>query len=146
MIVEELMPAVEAQLGLAVTPWAAIGWSMGGYGALLLAQRHPDRFKAVVAASPALWRRFDEAAAGAFDSEADFSAHDVFDGVDRLAGLRVRVDCGRSDGFAPRSREFAELLPNANLGTFGRGYHDASYWRSVASAQVTTIADSFANR
>ena len=142
MVLDELLPAIDVSLG-AVLPRAMLGWSMGGYGALLVAERAPDRFTAVTAASPALWLRPGEFSPGAFDSPDDFEAFNVFTGSAALAGLAVRVDCGTSDGFVHADRRFAEQLPTANLGGFSAGYHDAPYWRSIAPAQLTTIAHSF---
>jgi hypothetical protein len=33
----------------------------------------------------------------------------------------------------------ASRLPHQNPGSFGEGFHDAAYWRSVAPAQIATI-------
>ena len=110
---------------------------MGGYGALLAAERAPDRFQAVVAASPALWTSPGATPAIAFDGANDYHRNDVFAGVDRLT---VRIDCGTDDPFVDADRQFADQLPRPHHGTFGPGFHDAAYWRSVAPAQITTIA------
>lgn len=139
MIIDDLFPAIDEAIGDTL-PRAVIGWSMGGYGALVLAEQHPIEFRAVCATSPALWTSFESSSEGAFDDEADFERHDVFEMVDALAGLAVRVDCGTDDGFEAAAREFAELLPEPNLGHFSEGFHDAAYWRSIAPAQLTTIA------
>jgi hypothetical protein len=37
---------------------------------------------------------------------------------------------------------FAARLPHADQGSFGSGFHDDAYWRSVAPAQIATIAQS----
>ena len=92
LVIDELLPEVDRTLGLS-PPRAVIGWSMGGYGALLVAERAPDQFVAAVAASPALWQSFDESSNGAFDDAADFESHDVYAGVAALKALDVRVDC-----------------------------------------------------
>jgi pimeloyl-ACP methyl ester carboxylesterase len=142
LVLEELLPAIDASLG-AELPRAILGWSMGGYGALLVAEHAPAAFTAVAAASPALWLSSDEFSPGAFDGPEDFEAFDVFTGSAKLAGLAVRVDCGTSDGFVHAARRFAEQLPEPNLGSFSAGYHDAPYWRSIVPAQLGTIAHSF---
>jgi S-formylglutathione hydrolase FrmB len=77
MLLDEFVPLVEGRLG-ASPPRALLGWSMGGYGALLAAEQAPDRFDAVVASSPALWTSPDDVPSGAFDGAADFWRHDVF--------------------------------------------------------------------
>jgi S-formylglutathione hydrolase FrmB len=142
MVVSELIPVVERRI--AVTKRAVLGWSMGGYGALLAAERHPDLFRAVVAASPALWTSAAATAAGAFDSVDDYSRNSVFAGVHALDALSVHVDCGTDDSFAPAARAFAARLAHKPAGSFGPGFHDAAYWRSVAPAQIATIARAFA--
>lgn len=138
MLHDELLPQLQAEFG--EMPWAVMGWSMGGYGALLSAQRHPATYRAVVAVSPALFRSYRDSTAGSFDSDADFRRHDVTANVDTLEGVTVRVDCGTEDPFIDAAREFAASLPTPNPGRFSRGFHDAAYWRSVAPSQVRTIA------
>ena len=139
MIVKELLPRIDAELG-GHLPQALIGWSMGGYGALHLAARHPGLFVAAAAASPALWNSFAESSEGAFDDEADFHDNDVFADRAALAHLVVRVDCGTDDGFVGAARDFADGLANRNPGGFGEGFHDTAYWRSIAADQLNTIA------
>lgn len=133
MLVRELVPLVESTLGNGRR--ALIGWSMGGYGALLAASRFPDLFPVVVATAPALWRRAEEAAPGAFDGELDFRAHDVFTATDRLTGVAVRLDCGRDDPFVGAVEAFAARLPRAEL-VVSRGFHDAASWRRMVPAQA----------
>jgi hypothetical protein len=144
MFLDEFIPMVESRIGPQANR-AVLGWSMGGYGALLAAEGAPERFKVVAAASPALWTRAADTAAGAFDSADDFRAHDVFRGVDHLSPLVVRVDCGSDDPFYDASKEFVARLPGRSYGTFGQGFHDAAYWRAVAPEQVKTIAGAFSS-
>jgi enterochelin esterase-like enzyme len=141
LVIDELIPVVDRELG--VLPRAILGWSMGGYGSLLAAEQFPSLFRAVCAASPALWLTAKESADGAFDSADDYAAHDVFANTDALSSLRVRVDCGTDDGFIDAARAFATKLPHPNLGNFGPGLHDGPYWRSIAPAQIATIASAF---
>jgi enterochelin esterase-like enzyme len=141
LVIDELIPTIDRELG--VLPRAIMGWSMGGYGSLLAAERFPSLFRAVCAASPALWTTADEPAGDAFDSPDDYRAHDVFANTAALSTLEVRVDCGADDGFIKAARVFAAKLPKANLGKFGPGLHDGPYWRSIAAAQISTIAVAF---
>jgi hypothetical protein len=102
MLTDEFLPLL-AEQGLATEPFGLLGWSMGGYGALLLAETlGAGRVAAVAADSPALWRRFADSAPGAFDDAADFAAHDVFAGRARLAGIPVRIACGGERPLLPR--------------------------------------------
>lgn len=137
MLVDELIPAVDAELGDGRR--GLLGWSMGGYGALLAAERRPELFAAVALASPALWRTFAATAPGAFDDETDFRAHDVFTATDRLAGVALRADIGRDDPFVDAFRDLEGFLPEATF-RVTPGFHDAAYWRSLAPAQVSFFA------
>ena len=138
-VVDELVPLLDALSGGA--PRAVLGWSMGGYGALLAGEEHPDVFATVVASSAAVWRRAGETAGGAFDDAADFAAHDVLGGLGRLGagGVRVRVDCGADDPFVTTSRELLRRIPGV-AGGITPGRHDDPYWRSVIPAQLAFIA------
>ena len=138
MLLDEFIPLVEQRV--ATTSRAVLGWSMGGYGALLAAERASGRFLAVAAASPALWTSAGRTAPGAFDGPADYQRFDVFGPAKSLTGLTVRIDCGTSDPFYQATREFVARLPSGHQGSFGPGAHDNGYWRSVAPAQVQTIA------
>ncbi|WP_434063940.1 S-formylglutathione hydrolase [Roseateles violae] len=51
-LLEELLPRVGAEFGLAALPLGLFGHSMGGHGALTLALRHPGRFGSVSAFAP----------------------------------------------------------------------------------------------
>ena len=137
MLVDELIPAIDAELGDGRR--GLLGWSMGGYGALLAAERRPELFAGVALASPALWRTFAAAAPGAFDDERDFRTHDVFTATDRLDGLALRADIGRDDPFVGAFRDLERLLPDAAFRVTS-GFHDAAYWRSLAPAQVAFFA------
>lgn len=141
MLLEEFMPMIDQRV--AVTRRALLGWSMGGYGSLLAAERSPERFRAVAAASAALWTSASDTAPGAFDDAADYHRYDVFADTNRLAGIVIRVDCGTGDPFLRADTQFAARLPPGHQGSFGPGFHDAAYWRSIAPAQVATIAAAF---
>jgi pimeloyl-ACP methyl ester carboxylesterase len=138
VVVEELVPVVREALG--VEPVAVLGWSMGGYGAIRLAEVHAGLFAAVAASSPALYLRWEDVMAGAFDDEAQFEREDVFAGSDKLDPSKVRIDCGRQDPFLHADEAFAERLGPDVTATFTRGYHDAAFWRSMCGAQVRFLA------
>lgn len=133
MILDEVLPHLAA-IGLRTTRIAAAGWSMGGYGALLLARRHPDLIVAAAASSPALWRSSGASAAGAFDSKSDFTEHAIL-GTAPAPGVSYRIDCGESDPFYAVSRQAAADL-NAAERDFGPGGHNPAYWRSAVPGQL----------
>lgn len=91
-----------------------MGISMGGYGALLLAEKHPHLFAAVAAISPAVWTSYQQAKdanAGAYASAAAFAASNVVTHTAALAGLPVRIAAGNDDPFYPGVRALARALP-----------------------------------
>ncbi len=146
MLLDEVLP-LAAERGLATARIGLIGTSMGGYGALLLAERlGAERVAAVGALSPALYRRYADALEGAFDSRADFAAHDVFAARERLRGIAVRIDCGDDDryGFADTARAFLAVAPPTVVGSTAPGCHDAAYWRSVVPVHVDHVARALA--
>ena len=78
MVTDELLPILHDH-GLSTSRIGLLGWSMGGYGALLLAGRlGADRVSVCVAESPALWLHPGDTAPGAFDDPADYQANTVF--------------------------------------------------------------------
>jgi pimeloyl-ACP methyl ester carboxylesterase len=133
MLMDELIPLVEQRTG--TTRRLLLGWSMGGFGALLAAQQHPGMFGALAALSPALWTRPEETARGAFDGAEDFRRHDVFTGRPRLAGTPVFLACGTEDPLCDNARRFAAGLPGIRA-SFSPGFHEPPYWRSVAPAAL----------
>jgi S-formylglutathione hydrolase FrmB len=142
MVVQDLLPLLAAK-GLATDRIALIGWSMGGYGALLLASRlGPSRVAGVAAASAALWQSPGDSAAGAFDDGKDFARNDVFAERGVLARMPVRLDCGRDDPFIVANRAFARGLPSV-AATFDSGAHTADYWTAHAGAQMSWLRRGF---
>ncbi|BBU20915.1 alpha/beta hydrolase [Mycobacterium xenopi] len=139
MVLNELIPMLSSQ-GLDTSRVAFLGWSMGGYGALLLGSRlGPTRTAAICAVSPALWLSPGAAAPGAFDGADDWAANSVF-GQPALAAIPIRVDCGNSDPFYAATRQFVSQLPNPPAGGFSPGGHDAGFWSSQLPAELTWIA------
>ena len=112
MLVDEFVPLLVKRLGQ--LPLVLYGFSMGGYGALLAAERgaaaSENLFRAVAVASPALWTGPGDTAPGAFDSPADFYSNDVFTSVELLRSLQVRLDCGQEDPFYGATRELSGLM------------------------------------
>ena len=139
MVLNELIPMLDTQ-GLDTSRVAFLGWSMGGYGALLLGGRlGPARTAAICAVSPALWLSPGAAAPGAFDGADDFAANSVF-GMPALASIPIRVDCGDSDPFYSATKQFIAQLPNPPAGGFSPGGHNAAFWSSQLPAELTWMA------
>jgi pimeloyl-ACP methyl ester carboxylesterase len=139
MVLNELIPMLDTQR-LDTSRVAFLGWSMGGYGALLLGGRLGSaRTAAICAVSPALWLSPGAAAPGAFDGADDFAANSVF-GMPALASIPIRVDCGDSDPFYAATKQFIAQLPNPPAGGFSPGGHNAEFWSSQLPADLTWLA------
>ncbi len=121
MVVNELIPLCQDHgLGRPPQPIGIMGISMGGYGALLMAEKHPRLFSAVAAISPAVWTTYSEARGanpGAYVSAADFAANDAVTHATALTGIPVRVASGLSDPFHPGVVTLAGALPRAPSST-----------------------------
>ena len=92
MLVDELIPLCQrAGLGAGTRKIGVLGISMGGYGAILLAEKYPHLIGAVAAISPAIWTSYAEAKsanAGAYASAADFAQDDAVTHAAALAKSR----------------------------------------------------------
>lgn len=144
MIVHEILPRAAAR-GLATGRIGIIGYSMGGYGALLLAERLGARpvagpaARAVAAASPAIFTSYPDAAAadpGAFASPAEFAANDVLTRLSALRHVPAWVACGSTDPFvavtqAVRGR-LRRLTGRPAAGGIESGCHDDAFWARSA--------------
>jgi pimeloyl-ACP methyl ester carboxylesterase len=140
MVTTEYLPVL-ARLGLRTDRFGLFGWSMGGYGALLLAEHlGSSRVAAVAVDSPALWLHPGDSAAGAFDDAEDFARNDVFARRNRLARIPVRVVVGRRDPFLTATRSFVTGVPDLAAAVVRDGGHDAAFWRATAPAQLAFVA------
>jgi enterochelin esterase-like enzyme len=132
MVVGELVPMCQdMDLGRSPQRIGTMGISMGGYGALLLAEKHPDRFSAVAAISPAVWTTYPQAAAanaGAYASRADFASDDAVTHAALLADTPVRLASGLDDPFRPGVVALARALPKSAVVDFSQGCHTGSFF------------------
>ena len=139
MVLTELLPMLTTH-GLDTSRVAFIGWSMGGYGALLLGSRlGPARTAAICAVSPALWTSYLATDDGAFDSSYDWANNTVF-GRAELSSIPIRVDCGVHDRFYAAARQFVSQLGEPAAGRFTAGGHDEAYWRSQLPDELTWLS------
>ncbi|MGH3532494.1 MAG: alpha/beta hydrolase [Mycobacterium sp.] len=139
MVLGELIPMLAAK-GLDTSRVAFMGWSMGGYGALLLGSRlGPGRTAGICAVSPALFTSFTGSTRGAFDSYDDWKQNNVL-GLPALESIPLRVDCGTSDRFCPATRQFVAQLRTPPSGGFSAGGHDVSFWRQQLPGELAWLA------
>jgi pimeloyl-ACP methyl ester carboxylesterase len=132
MVIDELIPRCQdAGLGRAPGKLATMGISMGGYGALLMAEKHPHLFSAVAAISPAIWTSYEQAEganAVAYASAEDFRDDDAVTHASALAGIPIRVASGVDDPFTPGVRVFTARLPKGSIVDFAKGCHDHAFF------------------
>lgn len=136
-IVEDVPAAARAACDAcsSASPLCIAGLSMGGFGALRLAGRHPQRFVAAAGHSSVTdAAQLDPLLA---ETRAGWAAaaHDT----SVLAALRsarsplpaLRFDCGRDDPFAPANRQLHADLAAAGIAheyAEHDGGHDWGYW------------------
>jgi enterochelin esterase-like enzyme len=144
MVVDELIPMCQ-NLGLGRPPEriGGLGISMGAYGALVLAQRHPGLLSAVAAISPAVWRTYREARAassGAFASAGDFQANDVIAHARQLGSTPIWLAAGKDDPFHDAVLALVPALPAGATVRIVRGCHDDAFWQSEQPAALGFLA------
>jgi len=148
MLVDELIPMCRRRgLGRLPGQIGVMGISMGGYGALLLAEKHPDLVTAVAAISPAIWTSYAQARAvnaQAYASAADFAACDVITHAGALARTPVRVASGYDDPFYPGVEALARALPRGAVTSAGKGCHDASFFAEQEPPSLAFLASHIA--
>jgi enterochelin esterase-like enzyme len=145
MLTSELIPLCQHRFGLGRPPHriGVMGISMGGYGALLLAEKHPALVAAVAAISPAIWTSYAQAQAanaGAYASAADFTADDAVTHAAALARVPVRVAAGYDDPFYPGVRTLARALPGGAIVSFAKGCHDGSFFAEQEPPSLAFLA------
>ncbi len=148
MLTDELIPLCQRRgLGAGTRGIGVLGISMGGYGAILLAEKYPHLIGAVAAISPAIWTSYAEAQsanAGAYASAADFAADDAVTHAAAPGGspgprrLRLRRPVlPRRPGPGPRpareSRRPAEVY-------FGDGCHTGPFFNAQEPPSLAFLA------
>jgi len=132
MVIDELIPFCQQRgLGRSQQRIGTLGISMGGYGALLFAEKYPHLFAAAAAISPAIWTSYAQARAanaGAYASAQAFAAGDAVTHAGALRGLPVRVASGYGDPFYPGVQVLARALPPGAVVDFGPGCHTGPFF------------------
>jgi pimeloyl-ACP methyl ester carboxylesterase len=140
MVIDEVIPMCQ-KLGLGRSPRriGTFGISMGGYGAILLAEKYPRLISTVAAISPAVWTSYSEARlanSGAYASAQTFERNDAATHTGALSSIAVRVACGMSDPFYPGVKILASALPAGAVVEFSGGCHDGSFFSSQERASL----------
>ena len=144
MVIGELIPRCQ-RLGLGRPPRriGTLGISMGGYGALLFAERYPRLIAAVAAISPAIWTSYAQARQanpGAYASAAAFAAGDAVTHAAALGRRPVRIASGYGDPFYPGVRALARFLPAGAVTDFGPGCHNDSFFAAQEPPSLVFLA------
>jgi len=144
MLAGELIPLCR-RLGLGRPPRriGMLGISMGGYGALLLAEKYPHFIAAAAAISPAIWTSYAQAAAanpGAYASAAAFAANDAVTHARALARIPVRVASGYDDPFYPGVQALARALPAGAVVDLTKGCHTGAFFAAQQPPSLAFLA------
>jgi len=157
-IVKDLIAEVESRFPADPSQRAILGVSMGGFGAIKLALKHPDLYKFVGALSPAIdvpsrpfsikrisQYRGHAAIFGPWGSETR-RGNDPFvlaaradpDGVPFMF-----VTCGEKEGLLPSNQRFAALLAQRKFRFEfhpGPGGHDWNQWNARLSEVLASLS------
>ncbi len=151
MVFDELIPRCQ-RLGLGRPPRriATLGISMGGYGALLFAEKYPHLIAAVAAISPAIWTSYAQARQAnpaAFASAAAFAANDAVTHAAALGRRPVRVASGYGDPFYPGVQTLVRALPPSARAVvdFGPGCHNGSFFAAQEPPSLAFLAGHLAS-
>jgi enterochelin esterase-like enzyme len=148
MVIDELIPMCQG-LGLGRPPQriATMGISMGGYGALLLAEKYPSLISTVAAISPAIWTSYSQARSansGAFASPADFAACDAVTHTAALANTAVRIAIGTDDPFHPGVVALTRALPPQAVVEYKHGCHTGTFFKAQQPPSLQFLAQHLA--
>jgi S-formylglutathione hydrolase FrmB len=148
MVIDELIPMCQA-LGLGRSPQqiGTMGISMGGYGAILLAEKYPHLITSVAAISPAIWTSYTEARlanAGAYASDKSFNANNAVTHVAGLAGKPIRVVSADDDPFHPGVEAFASALGPGSAVGFYPGCHTGPFFTSQEAPSLSFLSQHLA--
>jgi S-formylglutathione hydrolase FrmB len=127
--------------------WAIGGLSMGGFGALRLGMKHPDRFASIWAHSAGL-RPLDESFLAALEDRNDASL-EHYAGLLKRRGSRpvISFDCGVDDELIEYNRAFDRHLTDIGIDHAYHehpGAHTWEYWDlhvQEALAQHVSVFD-----
>ena len=132
MVMDELIPMCQ-HMGLGSPPnrIGTMGISMGGYGAILLAEKYPEQIRAVAAISPAVWTSYGEARAanaGAYASAEAFANADAITYTGALKNTPVRIASGNDDPFHSGLVVLESALPTGSTVEFSKGCHTGAFF------------------
>lgn len=146
MLTREFLPMLQKR-GLETQRIGVLGWSMGGYGSLLLAREShrtalgTTRVVAAAAGSPALFASYRASASGAFDDPADFAAYGALAVQPDVGHIALHVACGADDAFTDQTKRYRAAVSSTPAGGISKGCHTDGYWRSLAAQQLAFLGN-----
>lgn len=151
-IVNEVIPQAIKKFNLDPKRVAISGLSMGGSGALHLAQRHPTRFCAVAAHSPAVWASSGLSAPGAYDHAEDFTKNDPLGAISQrhdqtFKTVPLWIDIGDRDPFLEATKVMIQAIQQQGVKAethIWSGGHDDSYWNTHQRQYLSWISQQLA--
>jgi hypothetical protein len=138
MMFNEVIPMCQ-RMGLGEHKIGTIGISMGGYGAILFTETHPDRITASAAISPAVWTSYaqaHDANPGAYTNAQEFATYDAITHTTALAHTPIRVASGAGDPFHPGVISLINQLPATAVTQITGGCHDTAFFVSQRHASI----------
>ena len=170
MFIKEFVPHIDRTYRTLPKARGIAGLSMGGYGAMSMAMRHPDMFPSCVAFSSGIRtedqlrnldeRMYEKYFAEPFGPRVEGNASLLSDHYkryspvrmaatlpeDRLRTLRLYVDCGDEDQHYKGHAALHVILRDRNIPHEYRirdGRHNWSYWRSGLGNALRFLAGGF---
>ena len=149
---------------------AVAGLSMGGYGSLIYAMKHPNLFSACAPLSAAIWNddhivemteeawrnyKFNELfgteLSGKNRLTETWNKNSIFKlaaivAVDQLSQVRFYIDCGDDDSLVKGNMELHAILMDRKVKHEFRirnGAHNWPYWRSALPEVLKFVSESF---
>lgn len=169
--IQEFIPFIESKYRIRKEKRyrGVCGLSMGGYGSLVYALKHPDLFAACAALSPALytaeeitqfseerWQRTESIVYGPdLKGKGRITKHLLSNNplhiikeapLERLRSVRIYIDCGDDDFLYKGNSMFHILLRDLEIPHEYRvrdGGHRWSYWRTGLINGLAFIGESF---
>jgi Putative esterase len=147
MMLDEVVPMCQRLgLGRARDSIGTIGISMGGYGAILFAETHPQAIRACAAISPAIWTTYAAAHGanpGAYTDAQQFADYDAVTHTRALAlaDTPLRVASGSDDPFHPGVVALVERLPRSATIDLSSGCHDGEFFASQRHASIKFLGE-----
>ncbi len=145
MITGELIPRCRRKgLGRGSRKIGTLGISMGGYGAIHVAEKYPELIGAVAAIGPAIWTSYAQAQAvnpGAYASAAAFAAGDAVTHAGALASVPVRVASGTDDPFHPGVVALARVLPASAVVDISAGCHTSQFFLAQEPTSLAFLGE-----